>query len=52
MSTRKGRREKRGTKERWKSFQVKEENQNISLNFYEQVLVLVKTEMQMQLYKY
>ena len=52
MSTRKERRGKRWTKERLESFQVKEENQNVSLSFYVQVLMLVKTEMQMQLYKY
>ena len=44
ISTRKGRRGKRGTKERGKIFQMKEENENISSNFYLQVLVPVKTE--------
>ena len=52
MSSRKGGRGKRGTKERGKIFQMKEENENISLNFYQQVLVLVKTEMQIQVCKY
>ena len=33
MSTRKERRSKRGTKERGKIFQKKEENENISINF-------------------
>ena len=42
---------KRGAKER-KIFQMKEENENISFNFYLQVLLLVKTEMQIQLCKY
>ena len=32
MSTRKGRREKRGTNERGKIFQMKEEDENISFN--------------------
>ena len=41
MSTPKGR--------RGKIFQMKEEHENISFNFYQQVLVLVKTEIQMQL---
>ena len=45
LSTPKGRRGKRGTKERGKIFQMKEENENISF-------VLVKTEMQIQLCKY
>ena len=35
-----------------KNFQEKEENENFPLNFYLQVLVLVLTEMQIQLYKY
>ena len=52
MSTRKGRIGKRRTKERGKVFQMKEENENISFNFYPQVLVLVRTEMQIQLRKY
>ena len=46
MFNQKGRAGKRGTKERGKIFQMKEENENISLNLYRQVLVLVKTEMQ------
>ena len=49
MSTRKGRREKSGTKEGGKIFQMKEENITILFYFYRQVLVLVKTEMQIQL---
>ena len=49
-STRHGSRRKCGTKEREKVFQMKEENENISFNFYLQVLVLVKTEMQIQLH--
>ena len=52
MSTRNGTRGKSGTMERGKIFQMKEENQNISYNFYLQVLVLVKIEMQIQLCKY
>ena len=52
VSTRKGRRGKRGTKEHGKNVQMKEKNENISLNFYLQVLVLVKTVMQIQLCKY
>ena len=47
ISTRKGRRGKRGTKERGEIFQMKEENENISSNFYLQVLVPVKTEIYM-----
>ena len=43
MSTQKGRRGKRGTKKRY---------ENISFNFYQQVLVLVNTEIQIQLCKY
>ena len=46
MSTRKGRKRKREIKKRGKFFQMKGENENISFNFYMQVLVLVKTEMQ------
>ena len=49
MSTRKGRREKSGTKERGNIFQMKEENKTILFYLYGQVLVLVKTEMQIQL---
>ena len=48
-STQKGRREKSGTKEGGKIFQMKEENITILFYFYRQVLVLVKTEMQIQL---
>ena len=51
MSTRKGRR-RRGKKEQGKIFQMKEKNEHILFNFYLQVLVLVKTEMQIQLCKY
>ena len=43
ISTRKGRRrkkKKRGTKQRGKVFQMKEEKENISFNFYLQVLSL------------
>ena len=52
MSTRKGRRGERGTMEREKKIQMKEENENILFNFYLQTLVLVKTVMQIQLCKY
>ena len=52
MSTRKGRKGKRGTKERGKKFKMKEENENVSFNFYLQVLVLVIKEMQIQPCKY
>ena len=52
MSTRKGRRGKRGTKQRGKIFQMKEKNENILFNFHQQVLVLVKTEIQIQLHIY
>ena len=38
VSIRKGRRGKRGKKERGKHFQMKEKNENISFNFYLQVL--------------
>ena len=48
MSTRKGRRGERGRNERGKIFQLKEENEN----FYQQILVLAITEMQIELYKY
>ena len=41
QSTRKETRGKRGKKERGKLFQTKEENENISFNFYLQVLMLV-----------
>ena len=51
MSTRKGRR-RCGKKEQGKIFQMKEKNEHILFNFYQQVLVLVKTEMQIQLCKY
>ena len=50
ISTRKGGRGKRETMERGKTFQMIEENENISFNL--QVLVLIKTEMQIQLCKY
>ena len=43
MSTPTGIRGKRSTKEGGKIFQMKEENENISFNFYLQVLLLVKT---------
>ena len=46
VSTRKRRRGKRGTKERRKKFQMKEENKNIWINYDLQVLVLVIREMQ------
>ena len=49
MSTWKGKRGKRGIKELEKVFQMKKENENIRFNFYQQVLVLVKAEMQIQL---
>ena len=49
---RKGRRKKHGTKGQSKIFQMTEENKNISFNFYLQFLVLVKTEIQIQLRKY
>ena len=52
VSTGMGRRRKRGTKERGKIFQTKEEKENISVNFYLQFAVLNKTEMQRQLCKY
>ena len=45
MSTRKGRRYKRGTKERGRIFQMKEENEKKLFEFYGQVLVLINTEM-------
>ena len=48
MSSRKGRRGERGRNERGKIFQLKEEKEN----FYQQILVLAMTEMQIQLYKY
>ena len=51
MSTRKERREKHGTKERGKMFQMKKENANILFNFYHQVLVLVVTEMKIHIYQ-
>ena len=35
-----------------KIFQKKDENENFPIDFYLQVLVLVLTEMQIQLYKY
>ena len=51
MSTPKGGRGKRGTKEWGKIFQ-KKKNEKILFNFYLQVLVLVITEMQIRLNKY
>ena len=45
MSTRKGRRYKRETKERGRIFQMKEENEKKLFEFYRQVLVLINTEM-------
>ena len=51
ISTGKGRRSKRGTKEQENTFQKKEENENILFNFYMQILVLVITEMQIMLFK-
>ena len=51
MSTQKGKqKEKRGTK-RGKICQMKDEKMK-TINFYLQVLVLVITEMQIQLYQY
>ena len=50
--TRKGKGAKCRTKERGKIFEVKNENGNISFNFYLQVLALVKTENQIQLCEY
>ena len=35
-----------------KFFKQKKENGNISFNFYQQLMALVTTEMQIQLYKY
>ena len=52
MSTRKGRRVKQGTKVQGKIFQIKEENENISFNFFLQVLVLIITEVRIQIDKY
>ena len=46
MSDPKGRIRKRGAKVQGKIFQMKGENENIAFNFYLQVLVLVKTEIQ------
>ena len=51
MSTRKERR-KSGTKEWGEIFRMKEENENISFNFYQQVLMPDKIEIQIQLCKY
>ena len=48
ISTRKGRIGKRGTKERGKIFQTKEENENTCFNCYLQVLMLVITEIQIK----
>ena len=52
MSNQNERREKRVTKEQGKNFQMKEENENVSFNFYQQIFVLLSTEMQIQLCKY
>ena len=52
MSTRKEKRGKHGTKERGNIFPTREENEKISSNLFLQVLVLVVTEIQIQLYKY
>ena len=52
MSIRIGRRGRCGRKEPEKNFRRKEENENISFNFYQQLLVLAISEMQIQLYKY
>ena len=53
MSTRKGKRRRtRRIKQRGKLFQMIEENEKISVNYYLQVLLLVKTEMQIRLRKY
>ena len=35
-----------------KFFKQKKENENISFNFHQQLMALVTTEMQTQLYKY
>ena len=43
MSTQKRRRGNRGTRKLGKIFQMKEENENISFNFYLHMFVLVKT---------
>ena len=43
---------KHGTKERGNIFPTKEENEKISSNLFLQALVLVVTEIQIQLYKY
>ena len=52
LSTQKGRGKKQRIEGWGKFFQMTEENENISYSFYLQVLVLVKTEMQIQLCKY
>ena len=52
MSNQNERREKRATKEQGKIFQMKEENENISFNLYQQIFVLLSKEMQIQLRKY
>ena len=52
MAFRKARKGKRGTKDPGKNFQMKDEDENISINFYLQVLVLVITEIQTQLHNY
>ena len=53
MSTRKGRRAtKAWNKGAKKPFEMKEQNENIPFNIYLQSLVLLVTEMHIQLYKY
>ena len=53
MSTRKGKRRRTCRIKQWgKLFQMTEENEKISINSYLQVLLLVKTEMQIRLCKY
>ena len=52
MCIQNGKTGKRETKERGKTSQMKEENENISFKFYLQVLVLSITEMRIQLYNY
>ena len=52
MCTQNGKTGKRETKERGRTSQMKEENENISFKFYLQVLVLSITEMRIQLYNY
>ena len=52
MSNRKRRGGKSGTRESEKIFKMKEENEIVSSKFYLQVLVLFKTETQIELCKY